>query len=404
MREGWRSVTVGEVVRQVRRPVDVRRDDLYRLLGMRWYGGGPFLRETVQGSEIKAKRLFLVRRRDFIYNRLFAWKGSFGVIGTDLEGCYVSGEFPLFECELDALVPEFLDLVFDRPEVWFQIEKESTGSTATSRNRWKEEQFLQWHVELPSPSEQRRIVDLLDSIVVASDAAKALVCSARQACARLRDNLISGSTQRLSELLLEIDGGLSPVTEGRPPAAGERAVLKLSAIRSGRFLPAECKAIAPNVKMPQKAAVRAGDVLITRSNTSDRVGDVALVDEDNPRLFLSDLTLRLHPRREILSPAYLAEALLTSAARAQIEGSARGTSGSMKKISRSLIRTFDIPVPPIEEQEKVVALIAAARNLEVASDVQAGALSRLRSSVLTGVLSGEHVIPDSYDELVGLPG
>jgi type I restriction enzyme S subunit len=78
----------------------------------------------------------------------------------------------------------------------------------------------------------------------------------------------------LGDLLLKIDGGRSPVTEGRPPTDGERGVLKLSAVRPGRFEQLEAKALSDDTPMPQSALVSIGDVLITRSNTPQTVGAV----------------------------------------------------------------------------------------------------------------------------------
>jgi type I restriction enzyme, S subunit len=89
MRDGWKAVPVATVVHQVRRRVRVIAGHDYPLLGVRWYGGGPFHRETVTDETSKATQLFRVLEGDFIYNRLFAWKGSFGIIPPQLDGHFV---------------------------------------------------------------------------------------------------------------------------------------------------------------------------------------------------------------------------------------------------------------------------------------------------------------------------
>ena len=40
---------------------------------------GLYVKEEKYGSEIRAKSIFKVEAGDFVYNRLFAWKGSFAV-------------------------------------------------------------------------------------------------------------------------------------------------------------------------------------------------------------------------------------------------------------------------------------------------------------------------------------
>jgi type I restriction enzyme S subunit len=45
------------------------------------------------------------------------------------------------------------------------------------------------------------------------------------------------------------------------------------------------------------------------------------------------------------------------AARAHYEAEASGTSGSMKNVSQRAIRRTPIPLPPKEEQERIVAIV-----------------------------------------------
>jgi hypothetical protein len=44
----------------------------YRSLSVRLDGRGPFLRETVSGTQTPATKLYRVAEGDFIYSRLFA--------------------------------------------------------------------------------------------------------------------------------------------------------------------------------------------------------------------------------------------------------------------------------------------------------------------------------------------
>lgn len=258
----------------------------------------------------------------------------------------------------------------------------------------------------PTPAEQRRIVGLIDVVDRLERTTRVGLSAADQLVTALREELIEQSDaprERLGELLAGVDGGHSPVTEGRLAESGERAVLKLSAVRGGRFLSTERKAVSPHVELPPASLVRVGDVLITRSNTPATVGAVCHVDEVEPETYLSDLTLRLVPTERVL-PAYLSEALNTGNARSQITSSARGTSNSMRKISRTTIRQYDIPVPPIATQTDVVATLSTARAARDAAAAQLLAVGLARSAIITDLLSGEHVIPESYDELLEAVG
>ena len=89
----------------MKRKVRVEPGQAYPLLGVRWYGKGAFLGEVVSSETTKASAFYAVPTGDFIYSRLFAWKGSFGLIPPGLSVSYVSGEFPLLKLiRLDWIV------------------------------------------------------------------------------------------------------------------------------------------------------------------------------------------------------------------------------------------------------------------------------------------------------------
>jgi len=176
MTNDWKTTTLSEVLVPVSRPEVIDPTKEYPLLGIRLDGGGPFHRETKLGSGIAARTLFKVRTGDFIYSRLFAWRGAFGIIRSDLNGCYVSGEFPTFKANPDKLDVKFLQFWFRLPMTISKVQAVCTGSTPLTRNRFKEEFFLPMEVSLPSLSEQRRIVARIEQLAAQVHEARALRC------------------------------------------------------------------------------------------------------------------------------------------------------------------------------------------------------------------------------------
>lgn len=136
----------------------------YPLLGVRWYGEGAFHRETVTTATSEATRLQRVRGGDLMYNRLFAWKGSFAIVEQRFDGYFASGEFPLFHARLGHDI-RFIGYYLMQPWLWEFVAAESTGATAVSRNRWKEESFKNLVVPVPPHQEQVEIADELDVVL-----------------------------------------------------------------------------------------------------------------------------------------------------------------------------------------------------------------------------------------------
>lgn len=160
--------------------------------------------------------------------------------------------------------------------------------------------------------------------------------------------------KRLRYLLRCLDQGWSPVAASWPASDGEWGVLKLSAARHGMFIPSENKALDNEIDDNDMITPRAGDLLISRSNTPDRVGDVAFVLVAQPRLLIPDLLYRAELNSSSALPAFVCMFLLSRVARAQIEADARGSSGSMVKLGQSHVRAWFIACPPCDEQRIIV--------------------------------------------------
>src|SRR5579872_7049398 len=164
MSNKWPRVPLGEVLQPVSRPEPVESDKLYRLLGAHWYAKGLYVKEEKLGSEIRARSVYRVEKGDFVYNRLFAWMGSFAFADTSVHNCYVSNEFPCFHVHPERLDGRFLWRYFSRTDSWKEALGLSTGGTPTSRNRLKEARLLGMAISLPSLVEQQRIVARVEAI------------------------------------------------------------------------------------------------------------------------------------------------------------------------------------------------------------------------------------------------
>jgi type I restriction enzyme S subunit len=154
-------------------------------------GQGPFLREAVMGTQTSATKLFRVAKDDFIYSRLFASRGAFGVIVEELDGCYVSGEFPTFVPVLGKVDVEFLKYWFRLPSVIANVDEDCSGSTPLTRNRFKENFFLALEIPLPPLEEQRRVVARIEELAAQIHEARTLRHQAAEEAEALFDSFLT---------------------------------------------------------------------------------------------------------------------------------------------------------------------------------------------------------------------
>lgn len=170
----WPKTRLAEVLRPVSRPEPVDPEKTYRILGARWYAEGLYTKDVKGGDAIRARTLYRIREGDFVYNRLFAWKGSFGVASKANDGCYASNEFLAYDADAERLDENYLWRYFSLPSAWEEALGRSSGSTPTSRNRLKGEQLLTMTVPLPPLSEQRRIVARVEELATKIEEARRL--------------------------------------------------------------------------------------------------------------------------------------------------------------------------------------------------------------------------------------
>jgi type I restriction enzyme S subunit len=108
---------------------------------------------------------------------------------------------------------------------------------------------------------------------------------------------------------------------------------------------------------------------------------------------LPDKVLRLLVRSSIVDPRFLMQSLRLPAARAHFEANATGTSDSMRNLSQPKMEAVSIPLPPLNEQRRIVAkleaLQARSRRAREALDAVPALLEKLRQSILAAAFRGD---------------
>jgi type I restriction enzyme S subunit len=200
-----------EFLRPNRRPYRLGPDEDADLVGMRRYGYGPFRREKKAATRIRKKSHFLIRSGAVIDNKLFAWKGAFGIVPPELDGMFVSDKFPTYELDERLCLRDYLRWYFPVPRLWEQARGMSVGAAAMSKLTLNPPRFLDLSAPLPPLPEQRRIVTKLDQLAARiREAREARADSEREGKALLA-SAIGRTTHELA-----VTGVLADVLRGKP--------------------------------------------------------------------------------------------------------------------------------------------------------------------------------------------
>lgn len=366
----WPTVTIGEVALPVNRPERPVPGVTYRQVGVRLWGEGAYEREPIDGAETKYRTLNRVAAGDIIVNKIWARNGSVSVVPENLDGCFCSGEFPLFRPDAAKLDPRWFFWITKTRWFWDRCDQQSRGTSG--KNRLRPQKFLEIPIPLAPMEEQRRVVRKIEQLATATStanhlrgqalrAAKALVPSAAR---RVLGAEPEASWLTLGEVVDDIENGWSPACPPRPASVDEWGVIKLGAVSFGAFDETENKALPRHLSPRPEYEIAPGDLLISRANTQELVGASALVASTRPRLMLCDKVFRVLFRTPSpIAADYLNLVLKSPALRAQIEVGATGTSPTMKNISKAKLLALRLPVPDLDTQRRIVAQLSRLASL-----------------------------------------
>jgi type I restriction enzyme S subunit len=180
---GWSRVVLRDVLELELDQITVDPGASYPNVGILSFGRGLFEKEPIDGAVTSAKKLVRIHVGQFIYSRLFAFEGAYGMVDGGFDGYYVSNEFPTFALDAARLDPTFLAAYFRSPTVWRDLAGSSKG-LGVRRQRVQPEAILDHDVWLPTLDEQRRVartVQLVSASVVARSQVKARLDALRVA-------------------------------------------------------------------------------------------------------------------------------------------------------------------------------------------------------------------------------
>jgi len=138
--------------------------------------------------------------------------------------------------------------------------------------------------------------------------------------------------------------------------------------------------------------LRAGEILIARSNTPDLVGRVAVFPGLAQATVASDLTIRLWCN-DLALPQFVSAYLSYLYLAGYWKERAGGASGSMKKITRPQILSLEVPLPARDEQrmisERLERKMGATLKFRSELQSQAESIEQLPAALLRAAFSGE---------------
>lgn len=159
-----REVKFSEVLKQYKIYHLVEDDTEYRQVTISIHSGVSF-RGTKFGRDIGRKRQFVIDLEkypnSFIFTRQGVQNGSYGIAPKEVNGCVVTENMPMFSIE-PILDPEYLEYYLQTDH--FQDQLQALNASGSAQKSIHEKILLQLNILLPDTEEQKAIVDEIKSV------------------------------------------------------------------------------------------------------------------------------------------------------------------------------------------------------------------------------------------------
>lgn len=345
--------------------------------------------EPVDRTEVETPDRCLLADGDIV----FSWSGTLAVRIWNRGPAKLNQHlFRVIEKKgvVKGLVPLILDHAIQ------ELEEKSHGTTMKHITK---QTLLPHKVGLPPLPEQKRIVDLVSSVDSYIEALRQQLASARLASNAQLEKIVSELSNDWLEValgeVLEISRGGSPrpiqkyLTESPD---GINWVKIADATKSEKYIFSTLQKIKKE-GVSRSREVFSGDFILSNSMSFGRpyimrtdgcIHDGWLLLSNVPKNFDEDFLYNL------LNSDYVQR---------QFESLAAGS--GVRNLNIEVVNKIKVRIPSIEVQKDLVSVINYFDRLIIMTIKQLNSSLDLRKALLSDLLSGEHEVPVSYDQLIG---
>jgi type I restriction enzyme S subunit len=163
--EPWKTVRIGDLLEETRRPVEWNDEHIYQLVSIRRRNGGLFLRECLAGSAIASKSLFVAKAGDLLISRMQVVHGAIASVPADLDGSHISAMYLCLTPRSGTTVrTAFVDLLAHLPAM-HRITMACSHGVHIEKMTFDPHKFMTCALHVPSTlAEQDRIIDLFTTL------------------------------------------------------------------------------------------------------------------------------------------------------------------------------------------------------------------------------------------------
>ncbi|MDX1091022.1 hypothetical protein GOL89_28730 [Sinorhizobium medicae] len=405
---GWTTVTFGDVLGIVERPIDLNDEVEYQLVTAKRSRGGVVARSILKGAEILTKTQFRIERDDFLMSNRQIIHGGCGIVPPALHDAVVSNEYSVLRPKPPLLL-EYLGYLTH--SIYFQQTCfHASVGVDVEKMIFDCERWLKFKLHLPPLHEQRRIAEILSSVDDAISATRDVIDQTRKVKQGVLERLLTRglghehfkhteigelpedwetrSLAQICERGLFADGDWIESKDQDPD--GKVRLIQLSDIGDGIFLDKTSRFINhETARRLNVTFLKKGDILLARM--PDPLGRCCIFPLEVESITAVDVCI-IRPVEQIIDGAWLSYCLNSPSMRSRIDAQATGTTRT--RISRKNLGALILPLPPLSEQRSISEKLLAFDNALSSSRARVEELQITRKALMSDLLTGRRRVTD----------
>lgn len=341
----WPKVALGELLKDASEPVRVQQGAVYPNFGIYSFGRGLFAKPPISGMQTSAGTLYRVRAGNFIYSRLFAFEGSYGLVDDAFDGRFTSNEYPSFSLDRSRLEAGFLKAYFQFPQVWQDIAMGSKG-VGSRRIRVQPDKVLAHRIPLPLLAEQQTIVARLDALAEKTREVEAHLDAVERDAEHL---LALRFRDVIAEAPLRLMAEVAPAIRRTVDIDISQSYREVGARSFGKGLFVKPDFDGAEATWQKPVWIKSGDLVF--SNIKAWEGAIAVASAVHDGCIASHRYITCVPDSTLTTAGFLAYYLLSEDGLEKVGLASPGTADRNRTLSLGNLGKIEVPLPPLAAQQ-----------------------------------------------------
>jgi type I restriction enzyme S subunit len=281
------------------------------------------------------------------------------LIADEMDGAYVSNEFPNFKIDRSRIYPKFLEFLFKQRLIWKEVERRCTGTTKTSRNRFKEDSFLDFEIFIPPLQDQKRVADKIENLKSRIDQVRELGANQGKS---LRQMLRGAYYDLTRDALCLPMSKVAPIVRRPVKVEPDKEYSELGVRSFGRGTFHKPSTSGAALGRKRIYHMQPGDLLF--NNVFAWEGAVAVTRAEDAGRVGSHRFITCVPKKELVTAGFLTFHFLTPEGMRDIGKASPGGAGRNRTLGLRKLEQISVPVPKLDRQVWLSELVENVGKIE----------------------------------------